>query len=84
MGPKNGVSNPERLWQKNLYTKTGLPDNYTPENQFLAAIERNKHQRKYEIGEVRDAAARVALQMCAVYLFYLAYFSVKVPINCTY
>ena len=74
----NGVSRPEKLWQRNLYTKTGLPDNYTPADCFLAAIERNKNPRVYELAEVEVAAGSVAMQICAVVLFYLAYTSLKV------
>ena len=35
-------------WVKNLYTKTGLPDNFTPGDCFLAAIQRNKNVRGHK------------------------------------
>ena len=34
-------------WRKVLFEKNGFPDNYTPEESFLAAIERNKNLRTY-------------------------------------
>jgi len=36
-----------KQWRKVLYENGGYPDNYTPPESFLAAIERNKNLRLY-------------------------------------
>ena len=60
-------------WVKNLYTKTGLPDNYTPDDCFLAAIQRNKNVRGHTFSECLVAACQVNMQLCAVFIFAVAY-----------
>jgi len=60
-------------WVKNLYTKTGLPDNYTPEDCFLDAIQRNKNVRGHTFWECLVAACQVNMQLCAVLVFAAAY-----------
>ena len=56
-------------WQRNLYTATRRPDNYTPDDCFLAAIERNKNVNKYAMGQCVPNACQVSLQLCSVTLF---------------
>ena len=60
-------------WVKNLYTKTGLPDNFTPDDCFLAAIQRNKNVRGHTFSECLVAACQVNMQLCAVFIFAVAY-----------
>jgi phosphatidylinositol glycan class C protein len=62
-----------KSWVRNLYTKTGLPDNYTPDDCFLAAIQRNKNVHRYTFAQCLVVACQVNLQLCAVLLFALAY-----------
>ena len=56
-------------WQRNLYTATRHPDNFTPDDCFLAAIERNKNVNKYSLAQCVPSACQVSLQLCAVMLF---------------
>ena len=60
-------------WVKNLYTKTGLPDNFTPGDCFLAAIQRNKNVRGHTFWECLVAACQVNMQLCSVLIFSVAY-----------
>lgn len=60
-------------WVKNLYTKTGLADNFTPGDCFLAAIQRNKNVRGHTFSECLEAACQVNMQLCAVLIFAVAY-----------
>lgn len=64
-------------WRRNLYEKTGLPDNFTPEDCFLAAIQRNKHVGRHSFGRCVANACPVALQTAAVVLFYVSYVSLQ-------
>ncbi len=60
-------------WARNLYTKTGLPDNETPKECFLDAIQKNKNVRQYAFCECALAACQVSLQLCAVLVFVVSY-----------
>jgi len=60
-------------WRRNLYEDTGLPDNYTPDDCFLDAIQRNRDLPRHAFAKCVCAAARVSLQMAAMALFVLAY-----------
>lgn len=62
-----------RNWSRNLYEKTDFPDNYTPDDCFLAAIERNKNLNKYSLHESIACASQVSLQFSSVILFYSSY-----------
>ena len=61
--------------QRNLFQKTGLDDNYTPEHCFLAAIQRNKNVIKHTLGQCIVSACQVSLQLNSLLLFLLSYFS---------
>ena len=51
-------------WQKVLYDRDpSVPDNYTPTEFFLAAIERNKNLHKYSFGACVKGSCQVALQV---------------------
>ena len=65
----------ESLWQRNLFQKTGLDDNYTPEHCFLAAIQRNKNVVKHTLGQCILSACQVSLQLNSLFLFLLSYVS---------
>ena len=59
---ENGVLNTNgktKRWKKILYEDSGYPDNFTPEESFLAAIEKNKNVRLYEFQECLLGAAVV-------------------------
>jgi hypothetical protein len=64
----NGVG-----WSRNLYERTNLPDNYTPDDCFLAAIQRNKNVNRYNFGQCCSNACGVTLQLCSVVLFLVSY-----------
>lgn len=38
-------------WSKILYSTQGFPDNYTPPESFLAAIQRNKDLKVYSVAD---------------------------------
>ncbi len=73
----NGVSLPEgdwpRRWRRNLYEKTGLPDNYTPDDCFLAAIRRNRDVRRYTLRQCLPQACLVSQQISSAVAFYSCY-----------
>ena len=56
-------------WRRDLYSASPHPDNYTPDDCFLAAIERNKNVNKFSLAQCVPNACQVALQLCAVALF---------------
>ena len=60
-------------WKRNLFEKTGLPDNYTPDDCFLAAIQRNKNVVKHSLSQCILSACQVSLQLNALFLFLFAY-----------
>ena len=60
-------------WRRNLYEKTGLPDNFTPDDCFLAAIRRNQNVRRYSLRQCLPKACLVSLQASAVVAFYACY-----------
>ena len=61
------------VWRRNLYEKTGLPDNFAPDNSFLAAIQRNKNVRRWSFAECLIASSHVTLQICAALNFIYCY-----------
>lgn len=58
-----------RIWKKVLYEQNPFPDNFTPDECFLAAIERNKNLHSYTFTQCLQGSCQVALQACAVILF---------------
>lgn len=57
---------------RNLYEKTGLPDNVSP-SPGDRALERNKHISVYPLHICIANASQVALQLCSVILFWSTY-----------
>ncbi len=73
-GTGTGIAGSQRLrWRRNLYEKTGLPDNYAPDDCFLAAIRRNRDVCRYRFGQCAPMACLVSLQVSAAVAFYAAY-----------
>jgi len=62
-----------KQWRKVLYETNGFPDNYTPEQSFLAAIQRNKNIRLYTKNECFKGASMVGRQMSLVITFWSLY-----------
>lgn len=62
-----------RPWRRNLFEKTDLPDNFTPPDCFLAAIQRNKNLERHSLEKCVQAACQVSLQLNALVLFILCY-----------
>jgi len=67
--PKSG-----EVWQKVLFHRpNNFPDNFTPDECFLAAIKRNQNLHKYTFQQCFLGACQVALQMSMVLFFTMAY-----------
>ena len=62
-----------KKWRKTLYEDSGYPDNYTPPEYFLAAIERNKNLRAYSLWECFSGAAGVGQELSVVIIFWCCY-----------
>eukprot|EP00090_Calanus_glacialis_P036575 TRINITY_DN6250_c0_g1_i1.p1 TRINITY_DN6250_c0_g1~~TRINITY_DN6250_c0_g1_i1.p1 ORF type:complete len:284 (-),score=87.04 TRINITY_DN6250_c0_g1_i1:37-888(-) len=62
-----------KKWRKTLYEDNGYPDNYTPPEYFLAAIERNKNLRVYSLWECFSGAAGVGQELSVVIIFWCCY-----------
>lgn len=62
-----------KRWQKCLYKTSGFPDNFTPEESFLAAIEKNKNIRLYTLQECLNGAAVVGQSVSVVLIFWSLY-----------
>lgn len=62
-------------WRKILYEENGFPDNYTPKESFLAAIERNKNIKLYTKWECFQGAAVVGKEVSLVIIFWCCYCS---------
>ncbi len=65
---KNGVNtyvDPDtgNVWRKVLYERGKFPDNYTPDQCFLAAIERNKNLHKYTFRQCLLGASQVKIHV---------------------
>lgn len=61
------------VWRKTLYERTGLADNYTPPECFLAAIQRNKDLRLYSRAECLAGAAVLGRELSLVITFWSLY-----------
>ena len=61
------------IWRKTLYERTGLPDNYTPPESWLAAIQRNKNLRLYSRRECLAGAAVLGRELSLVITFWSLY-----------
>lgn len=66
MSETNGKT---KQWQKCLYKSNGFPDNFTPEESFLAAIEKNKNIHLYSLQECLNGAAVVGQSVSVVFIF---------------
>ena len=66
-----------RKWKKTLYEDSGYPDNYTPPECFLAAIEKNKNLVVYSLWECFSGAARVGQELSVVTIFWCCYTFLK-------
>ena len=66
-----------RSWKKVLYEDNGFPDNYTPKEYFLAAIEKNKNLVVYSMRECFCGAAMVGKEMSIVIIFWCCYSALK-------
>lgn len=62
-----------RKWKKILYEDNGYPDNFTPKECFLAAIEKNKNIRVYNRLECFNGAAIVGTEVSLVVIFWCGY-----------
>jgi len=62
-----------KAWRKTLYEDHGYPDNYTPPEYFLAAIEKNKNLRVYSMSECFSGAAEVGQELSLVIIFWSCY-----------
>jgi len=62
-----------KAWRKVLYENNGFPDNYTPKESFLAAIEKNKDLQVYSLSECFHGAAEVSKKLCTVVIFWCCY-----------
>jgi hypothetical protein len=60
---KNGFSYHDpvtgKIWKKVLYQQNPFPDNYTPDECFLAAIEKNKNLHKYTFRQCLQGSCQV-------------------------
>ena len=66
-----------RKWKKTLYEDSGYPDNYTPPEYFLAAIEKNKDLRLYSLWECFSGAVEVGQELSVVTIFCCCYSFLK-------
>jgi len=62
-----------KAWRKTLYEDHGYPDNFTPTECFLAAIEKNKDLRVYTLSECFSGAAEVGKELSVVIIFWCCY-----------
>lgn len=69
-----------KRWHKILYKTSGFPDNFTPEESFLAAIEKNKNVRLYKLSECLTGAAVVGQEMSLVLIFWSLYECLKLEL----
>jgi len=61
------------VWKKILYERSGLPDNYTPKESFLAAMERNKDLRVYGRRECLAGASLLGRELSLLITFWSLY-----------
>lgn len=61
------------VWKKTLYERTGLADNYTPKESFLAAIQRNKDLRLYSRTECLQGASVLGREVSLLITFWSLY-----------
>jgi hypothetical protein len=72
------------VWKKTLYERTGLPDNYTPKESFLAAIQRNKGLRLYSRTECLQGASVLGRELSLVFTFWSLYLYLRYDLLITY
>ena len=66
-----------KKWKKTLYEDSTYPDNYTPPECFLAAIEKNKDLRLYSLWECFSGAAEDGQELSVVTIFCCCYSFLK-------
>jgi len=66
-----------KKWRKVLYDNAGFPDNYTPEEAFLAARRYNENLVTYSLGSCLSGGAEVATQLSLVIIFWSCYKFIK-------
>jgi len=69
-----------KRWKKVLYEDNGYPDNYTPPEYFLAAIEKNKNLVVYSLWDCLCGAAKVGKEISIVLIFWCGYSALKTGI----
>jgi len=62
-----------KTWKKCLYENSGFPDNFTPEESFLAAMHKNKNVRLYTKTECLQGGAVVGREVSIVTTFWSLY-----------
>ena len=67
-----------KKWRKILYDNAGFPDNYTPEEAFLAARRFNENLVTYRLRDCLGGGAEVATQLSLVIIFWSCYRLIKV------
>lgn len=55
------------VWKKVLYEQNPFPDNFTPDECFLAAIEKNKNLYKYSFKQSLEGACQVRI-LCLCFI----------------
>jgi len=66
-----------KKWRKVLYDNAGFPDNYTPEEAFLAARRYNENLVTYSLKSCLSGGAEVATQLSLVIIFWSCYKFIK-------
>jgi len=66
-----------KKWRKVLYDNSGFPDNFTPEEAFLAARRYNENLVTYSLQSCLAGGAEVATQLSLVIIFWSCYKFIK-------
>ena len=66
-----------KKWRKVLYDNAGFPDNFTPEEAFLAARRYNENLVTYSLQSCLSGGAEVATQLSLVIIFWSFYKFIK-------
>ena len=66
-----------KKWRKVLYDNAGFPDNYTPEEAFLAARRYNENLVTYSLRSCLAGGAEVSTQLSLVIIFWSCYKFIK-------
>ena len=66
-----------KKWRKVLYDNADYPDNYTPDECFLAARRFNQNLVTYSLGQCVGGGAEVAIHLSLVIIFWCCYNFIK-------